>query len=742
MPPRIVQTIALVLALVCATSAGALLPRLLSIAESATLRYTDVAIDGAPPIVQLGTAIGALRGVIVDYLWLKVNARKQKGLFYELMADSELITKLQPRFAEVWGFLGHNMAYNVSVMTNTPEERWEWVNAGIRLVREQGIRYNPNDVVLHKELAFWFAHKIDGVSDDAHFFYKRQFANEWHLLLGQPPTGHRDRVAWIRQIADAADTLDEAIAGREALTAPLELVATLADDMRLEAQRVVDREPGRRMTGRECEALLRPTIDASDASTAAKKELRRIILTSDNAVAVIANLRRIEQDGGVLIPAIPGDPKVRELVDRLEKELEPFGARYAFKPDRDFVSNYGRWAAVQTSNYARLLGLQQRFMAEVPVFKVFNDLAADPQYADAWKVLMAHLRKRVLLDSYNMDPRLMYEYTRDLGPLDWRHPQSHALYWSRRGSQFGTKRYENEDDVYKLLNNDRIQIQAMQALAHSGFMNVDPFSNDNPGRLPDTRWIMAINYFFPVLYDRYYGTRGGGSDTFTNFHENFMKQAVRELYRAGDIKGAQAILDQLDKLYGRGGLVPNGFYNRPLEIVVNEVTYGEYENQPEVARSDVYSALQLGFRQGILLQAPERLKEALKFAAQVTQYFKTTKYTDFVSKFGDARLGALIGSLDDSVRNVLEAIMLDGATPLMERLFIYNGLDEAQRRSIYDRVKPTLEAEFQRDPMAEAMEFAKAFPEPPGMEEYRAQQAAEAARREKGDEKQSDMERK
>lgn len=742
MPPRIVQTVALVLALACATSAGALLPRLLRIAESATLRYTDIAVEGAPPIVQLGTAIGALRGIIVDYLWLKVNARKQKGLFYELMADSELITKLQPRFAEVWGFLGHNMAYNVSVMTNTPEERWEWVNAGIRLVREQGIKYNPNDVVLHKELAFWFSHKIDGVADDAHFYYKRQFADEWHLLLGPPPPSHADRVAWIRQIADAADTLEQAIGGREALTAPVELVARLADDMRLEAQRVVDRDSGRRMSGRECEAYLRPTIEASDASIAAQQELRRVILTSDDAPSVIANLRRIEQDGGVLIPAIPGDPKVRELVDRLTKDLEPFGARYAFKPDREFLTNYGRWAAVQASNYARLLGLQQRFTAEVPIYKVFNDLAADPQFADAWKVLLAHLRKRVLLDSYNMDPRLMYEYTRDLGPLDWRHPQSHALYWSRRGGQYGTKRFDNEEDVYKLLNNDRLQIQAMQALARSGFMNVDPFSGDNPGRLNDTRWITVIDRYFRVLYDRYYARRGTGSDTFTNFHENFMKQAVRELYRAGDINGAQTILDELDRLYGSNALIPNGFYKRPLDVVVNEVTFGEYENQPEVARSDVYAALQQGFRRGILLQQPQVLQDALKFAAQVTQYFKTTKYADFVTKFGDARLGALIGNLDASVRDVLEAIMLDQSTPLIERLFIYNGLDEPQRLAIHDRVRPTLEAEFLADPIAGALKFAQAFPEPPGIEAYRAQQAAEAAKREKGDEEKSEMERR
>ena len=172
------------------------------------LRYTDEAEDGAPPMVVLGTALGALRGLLVDYLWIKVTLQKEKGLLYEVMSDANLITALQPRFPEVWSFHGHNMAYNISVMTNTPEERWAWVNAGISLVRDKGVRYNPNSLLLCKELAFWFSHKIDGVADDAHLTYKRQFAREWQYLLGIPPQDYEQRKAWIKAIADAPDTLD------------------------------------------------------------------------------------------------------------------------------------------------------------------------------------------------------------------------------------------------------------------------------------------------------------------------------------------------------------------------------------------------------------------------------------------------------------------------------------------------------------------------------------------------------
>src|SRR5688572_8391741 len=204
---RIVQLVGGIVMALALTISGSMLPRILNQADESVLRYTNVSVEGAPPIVVVGTAIGALRGLVVDYLWLKANAMKEKGLFYEAMADADLITKLQPRFAQVWSFHGHNMTYNISVATHTQQERWEWVNAGIRLVRNEGLRYNPNDMLLHRELAFWLGHKIEGVSDDAHLYYKREFCREWHMLLGQPPEDTAEHLAWIKEIADAPETL-------------------------------------------------------------------------------------------------------------------------------------------------------------------------------------------------------------------------------------------------------------------------------------------------------------------------------------------------------------------------------------------------------------------------------------------------------------------------------------------------------------------------------------------------------
>ncbi len=636
MRDRLIQLACLLVATVAIIFAGRLLPNILRVSDEHSLRYTDVSIEGAPPIVALGTAIGALRGVIVDYLWIKTNIQKEKGLFYEAMADASLITKLQPRFGDVWAFQGHNMAYNISVMTDTPRERWEWVRAGIDLVRDEGLRYNPNDLILHKELAFWLAHKIDGVSDDAHLYYKREFAREWQFLLGVPPASHQDRIAWIAGIKDAPESLEE-----------------------LEIK----------------------------------------------------------------------EPSVKLMVDQLKASLSGFDSKFQFRLDRDFLLNIGRWQSVQSSRYAKLLGLDATFRKNDPVYLAFDSVFSKTESKDALELFLPFLRKKVLREGFNMDPALMWEYTREFGPFDWRHPQSHAFYWARKGATTAAKRTTNVEDIYKVLNNDRLNIQAMQALARTGLMSYDPFSNDNPGRLNDPRWIKAIDIYFGELYRKHFGTRGGGGDSFCDFYQNFMSQAVRELYRFGDYEGAQLILTKLDHLFGRGGLIPNNKYEANLETFVQNTTYGEYAGAPDVARSDVYAALTRGFREGLLLDRPKVLEEALKFAKDLTEYFQGNQYADFVNKFGERRMADLLGNLRSSVQDVFANVLMDPSQPLVDRLTIYNRASEPERRIVYDLVKGPLEQEFSMDPLSKLAPFAQLLPEPPGMEAFRLAAAADAAKR-------------
>jgi len=142
-------------------------------------------LENLPPWTAFSTvALGAFRGILVDILWVRAASLQQEGRYVELVQLSDWITKLQPRFAVIWSYHAWNLAYNVSVLFEEPEDRWRWVRHGIHLLRDQGLHYNPGSALLYRELALLFEHKIGEDSDRANGYYKQQWAAEMTDLLG------------------------------------------------------------------------------------------------------------------------------------------------------------------------------------------------------------------------------------------------------------------------------------------------------------------------------------------------------------------------------------------------------------------------------------------------------------------------------------------------------------------------------------------------------------------------------
>jgi len=149
-------------------------------------------LENAPPTLAFATvAMGAFRGLVVDILWMRADKLKEEGQFFDARQLAEWITMLQPRFASVWEFHAWNMAYNISVAipASQPEQRWRWVKNGYELLRDQGIPLNPKSISLYRELGRIFQHKIGGVSDDAHEYYKLQMVEAMEPLLHSEDNG-------------------------------------------------------------------------------------------------------------------------------------------------------------------------------------------------------------------------------------------------------------------------------------------------------------------------------------------------------------------------------------------------------------------------------------------------------------------------------------------------------------------------------------------------------------------------
>src|SRR5262245_5462573 len=148
-------------------------------------RYTE--LKGAPPVLALTTmALGGFRGLISNALWIRASELQEEEKFFEMAQLADWITKLEPHFTQVWLMQGWNMAFNISVKFNDKEDRWRWLERGIELLRDDGLRYNPYDILIHRELAWFFQFKMGGNMDDAHGHYKRMWAQEMQEVFGGP----------------------------------------------------------------------------------------------------------------------------------------------------------------------------------------------------------------------------------------------------------------------------------------------------------------------------------------------------------------------------------------------------------------------------------------------------------------------------------------------------------------------------------------------------------------------------
>jgi hypothetical protein len=619
--------------LACLAVSAALSGTIASSVGRYELGYANTATESDPPEVAAGIAMGAFRGLFVNFLWIRANNLKQEGKFHESVELARAITKLQPRFPRVWAFHAWNLSYNISVATQTPEERYDWVKAGVDLLRQEGIPANPNDLTLHRELAWIFLHKIQGYTDDSNQYYKRRVAAEWTEVLGLPPRptgGNTDRdaitalySAWLQQIIDAPDTLEQ--------------------------------------------------------------------LTES-------------------------DERVAQLVDEL-KERVGVGA------DREMLRRYALHVAVKSSVKGPAMAAQFG-----PRSTAMSELVADPQYESAWPQLLAHARKRVLRTEYGMSPVLMQRYTEKFGPLDWRHPASHAVYWSHRGVERALTRFTDENEKnFDFVNADRITMQAIQEIWRSGDLYFNYFEFVSGGR----GFYQGVpNPYFVESYGRMAGEiedRGGIFESDQRVHrsyaagyENFLIDAAIFFYRRGQRERAEYWYREYRTFDNQN------MHDTERQIQFRTMTLEDFVAynlkdrlaSPSVAVQEVYGNLQ-GAYASLLRGERDYFENQFEYAKRQHRYFMTQQYREVVAA-GDVAQRMEFMDRDFRVVAGLSFVNTLSVLPFADAQLMYTYAPDDLKRFAYDgmfqRFKGTVDELAARG----GDTFEVLFPEPPEMEPFRA----------------------
>ena len=422
--------------------------------------------ENMPPSLVFATiATGAFRGLVVDVLWMRADRLKDEGQFFDARQLAEWITILQPRFASVWEFHAWNMAYNISVAipATQPDQRWRWVRNGYELLRDEAIdKYKLKNITLYRELARIFQHKVGGVSDDAHKYYKLQLAMSLEPLLR-------------------------------------------SEDNQLGPQ-----------DNRYFEALAKTPVSWQEIVT---------------------------------------DPNVASLVKALKS------ADNVFSDDDDF-----------TSNYLSLRQNSSRFNAAA------GETIDNFRGSDALKKFDLFAKAHQLRKIWKLDPVLMSDLNKTYGPidftdpnthlpLDWRHPDSHAIYWGVKGLQIAAREQSREIDMTET-NTDRIVGHSLQNLFRNGKLLIRDMqlqvpvegSQESQTQIfkevflrPDLRMFDTYNKSVMAILDKYRDDEDDENNTtlrsLQNGHRNMLKNAVLSFYQSGHKRKAQQIYNQLRKLY-------------------------------------------------------------------------------------------------------------------------------------------------------------------------------------------------
>ena len=129
------------------------------------------------PAVEEGAfaAFGGLRSVIAEIVWFRADRLQEEGRYVELAQLARALTLAEPHTPEIWSYAAWNLAYNVSVMMPTDEDRWRWVQSALVLLRDDGLRLNPASAELHRELAWLFELKIGADLDSAAPLYRAKW---------------------------------------------------------------------------------------------------------------------------------------------------------------------------------------------------------------------------------------------------------------------------------------------------------------------------------------------------------------------------------------------------------------------------------------------------------------------------------------------------------------------------------------------------------------------------------------
>ncbi|TWT45542.1 hypothetical protein RAS1_19700 [Phycisphaerae bacterium RAS1] len=718
MNARLVQLFAVVACGLLAFVSSSLTPSINAGRQKLNMIGTESVLENTPPEYTFAVqAFGAFRSLITDIAFMRAEQFKEEGRYYDAVQLGTWICKLQPRFPSVWEFVSWNMAWNISVTTYTPEERWNWVYNGARLLRDEGLRYNPRALNMYKQLAWIFINKMGATVDDHHWTYKCNWAWRMHLLLGPPP-----------------DPLGEKLSPEDAAALATDVVA---DPLLQKAERTREQFDAEKRKAAAAEGHALPPPPTQKTPSPAGETPAAVPGASESTGFDLVRKAAIDR-----IQAIADAPRTLDELFTRAPETEAMVAKLrtlGVNIVDDALTEEAYWAqgGLAWTFFERRLKLvaQPSVRNSISREKKKDQAATTEEVAETRRVeqfdqilgvkagnpggllLTQYMQRKALTEVYRLTPERMLYVLRQFGPVDWRHVASQGLYWVSEALIRGGETIHNFSNdktntarlvffsLRELFNYNKVTFEPDTEKIHLSYLN----------QSPDVHFIEPMHQAYirygPLLdVDPGDDARGAG-ETFRIGHVNFLTEAIRLLYLADEEAEAQRYFEYLRDTYGRDPLgQPEPRYAKSLSQFVME-SFFETIDGPRETVTAIAMLLSLGYdslADGDVTRYNKLVDKSLELWREyMKEKYKQTSDKLRLPPFQDIQTDVLRFKLSVPTMNpngvVFKARLWRAAPPNLKR-WVYDDLIEGLAAECD-------EWEF---------EAARAFPEPEGMKEFRA----------------------
>lgn len=447
-------------------------------------------------------------------------------------------------------------------------------------------------------------------------------------------------------------------------------------------------------------------------------EFERLLGVPDpslDAAAEIDAFRPIAESPEKLSELIAKDPMVGEFLSRL--------GQIGYRADFQMLSDYHDAAALDM----HLVKLKSDEKVEIdPKQQALLDLSREPGLAAQRDKVFAFARRQALHERHGMDAEFMLQTMERYGPLDWRLPFAHGIYWGYLGDE-RTKDVRNRSEAMVLINDRVIMFCELRMFAQGKLLFMIDLEQPNRSYYMDC----ADPRFIDYAHNNYleYGKkheedpRDTAGAVLARSHMNLLSEAIRTLYFRGrlnapDMQKAEYYYDYLREHYRNPDGTVRERYRRPLD----EFVARQIEEYADTHRSTI--ELITSFTDAALLALATGDRQTyvvnMAYCKEAYDRYMRGKATDKQTRIKLPRFRRVVGR---NLFNVLVSYPVPSYYKgrIWEH-FLRGNEDELDVvRMIFDQSRSFLTAQCD----AQGYDVNKLFAEPPGMDAYRAEHAGE-----------------